>query len=102
MTLFGLEFQRVSDRSAIEPARKTTLESLPKTLAQVKPGSRVQIQDFLEGLSHTRQAHLQSYGVIPGNWVTVIQHSPVTIIEVDHLELALERELAERISILAD
>jgi hypothetical protein len=30
-------------------------------------------------------------------WVQVVQHSPITIVRLDHLELALENELASGI-----
>jgi Fe2+ transport system protein FeoA len=46
-----------------------------------------------------RRAHLQAYGLVPGHWVEVVQHSPVTIVLVDYTELALERDMARRVAV---
>jgi Fe2+ transport system protein FeoA len=34
--------------------------------------------------------------------VRVIQHTPVTVVEVDQTEVALERDLARGIAVIAD
>lgn len=67
------------------------------TLADVPVGWQVKISGFSPGLSAERNAHLQAYGVVPGYWVRVVQHSPVTVIQVEHIELALERGLARKV-----
>jgi Fe2+ transport system protein FeoA len=36
---------------------------------------------------------------MPGNWVSIIQQSPVTVVKIDHLELALEHDLAQKIEV---
>jgi Fe2+ transport system protein FeoA len=46
-----------------------------------------------------RMSHFQAYGLVPGHQVRVLQHSPVTVVEIEHTELALERELAREIQI---
>jgi len=46
-----------------------------------------------------RRAHLQAYGLIPDDWVRVVQHSPVTVIQIDQTELALENSLASQIEV---
>ncbi len=40
-----------------------------------------------------------AYGLTPGAQVRVVQHSPVTVVQVENLEIALERSLAEGIRI---
>jgi Fe2+ transport system protein FeoA len=40
---------------------------------------------------------LQSYGLSSGAWVTMLQSTPVIILRVDHLELAMEKEIARQI-----
>jgi len=67
------------------------------TLVDVPVGWQAKISGFTPGLSAERNAHLQSYGVVPGYWVRVVQHSPVTVIQVEHIELALERGLARKV-----
>jgi len=69
----------------------------PLTLVDVPVGWQAKISGFTPGLSAERNAHLQSYGVVPGYWVRVVQHSPVTVIQVEHIELALERGLARKV-----
>jgi Fe2+ transport system protein FeoA len=98
MTLFGYEFKFG------EPGSRTNVKLSGNacpwfSLAQVKPGRRVRINGFLPGLSAARSWHLQSYGVVPGCWLRVVQQSPVTIVQVEHLELALERGLAALIQV---
>ena len=69
------------------------------TLADVPPGGRACIRGFLPGLSCERRAHLQAYGLTPGYQVRILQHSPVTIVQVEHMELALEGGLARQVQV---
>jgi Fe2+ transport system protein FeoA len=62
-------------------------------------GECVKVAGFSERMPITRRAQLQAYGVWAGSPVWVLQHAPVTIIRVEHCELALERELARQIEI---
>ena len=64
------------------------------TLAETPVGSRVRVTGFRPGLAPDRQTQLQSYGLAPGRTVQVLQHSPVTVLQIEHFELALEREMA--------
>jgi Fe2+ transport system protein FeoA len=47
----------------------------------------------------SRRQQLQAYGLSPGHCVHVLQHSPVTIIQAGHTELAMEADLAETIMV---
>lgn len=69
------------------------------TLADVPPDCQAKVIGFLPGLPKERKAHLQAYGLVPGYWVRVIQQSPVTVVQVEHTELALERELAREVQV---
>jgi len=69
------------------------------SLADVTPGCRACIQGFDPGIPQNRQDHLMAYGLIPGHWVEVLQHSPVTVVKVDNTELALEDKLASQIKV---
>lgn len=75
------------------------IESEEFSLACVEPGIRVKVRGFTEMLGEDKQAHLLAYGVVPGRWVKVLRHSPVTILQVEHTELALERKLSKQILI---
>ena len=69
------------------------------TLADVPAGGQVCVRGFRKGLSGERRAHLQAYGLMPGHWVRILQHSPVTIVQVEHMELALENGLARQVTV---
>ena len=69
------------------------------TLADVPPGDSWRVVGFSSGLSADRRAYLQAYGLVPGHWVRVIQHSPVTVVLIEHTELALEEGVARQIRV---
>jgi Fe2+ transport system protein FeoA len=69
------------------------------SLAEISPGMQARVIDFALSLPIDRKAHLQAYGLVPGNTVQVVQHSPVTVIQVDHTELALENSLARMVQV---
>ena len=72
------------------------------TLADVRPGGDARVSGFSQQISNERRAHLQAYGLVPGRDIHVLQHQPVTIIQVEHIELALEHELAEDVLVEQD
>lgn len=65
----------------------------PFTLAQIQPGSQVVIEDFAD-LDSSLRCQLQGYGILPGRQVTVLQHAPETVVQVEYTELAFEAEIA--------
>lgn len=69
------------------------------TLLDVPAGTRTRVLRFSPELTNGQLAHLQSYGLMPGSWVSVIQQSPVTVLKVDNLEIALEHDLAMKIQV---
>lgn len=68
-------------------------------LNQVSPGGRARVLGYSRHLSFERMAQIQAYGLVPGAWVTVVQHSPVTIVRVDHTELAMEEGMACQVQV---
>ena len=72
---------------------------LPNTLADVRPGEGAKLLGFAPDLPPERWAHLQAYGLVPGRFVRVLQHAPVTVVQVEHCEIALEDELACQIRV---
>ncbi len=79
-------------RGASQPA-----QIAPSTLATCPQNAEMRVQGFADGFSRQRRAHLEAYGVDEGAVVRVLQHKPVTVLQVDNLEVALERELAGQI-----
>ena len=67
------------------------------TLADVPAGCRAKVVGFSAGFPLDRRVYLQSYGLVLNYSVQVVQHSPVTIVRLDHIELALENDLARGI-----
>lgn len=69
------------------------------TLTDTPPGSRVHIAGFAEDLPFPLREHLQAYGLVQGREVRVLQHSPATVVRIEHMELALEAELAGKVKV---
>jgi hypothetical protein len=65
--------------------------SLKQTLADLIPGQSAQVVGFSPGLSLKQQAHLLATG-LPGRSVQVLQHNPVTVVQVEH-RAGLETDL---------
>lgn len=69
------------------------------SLVDIPPGIQAQVIGFADDFPEDRRAYLQAYGLVINHQVRVIQHSPVTIIRFDNIELALEAALAEGIRV---
>jgi len=68
------------------------------TLAQAAPGSQATIET-LERVPLRQREQLLAYGIAPGRVVDVLQIRPVTIVRVEHAELAFETTLSRAIGI---
>jgi Fe2+ transport system protein FeoA len=69
-----------------------------RSLTEVPSGGRARVV-ALDGLPEWQRERLQAYGLAPGRWVSVVRHSPVTVVQVEYTELAFEAELAQRVQI---
>jgi hypothetical protein len=76
------------------------------TLLDVPLGCRAKIGDPSSfGSSSTSESNpslpgleqLQAYGLASGYWVRVLQRTPVIVLQIDHLELAMEKSLAAQV-----
>jgi Fe2+ transport system protein FeoA len=74
------------------------MESL--RLLDVAPGAVARVLEIDAPASAWRE-RLQSYGLAPGRSVEVIQHAPVTVVRVDHIDLAFEARIARGIVVSA-
>ena len=97
MTLFGYKLEHTGWMS--HPRSKPVEITGAATLTNVRPGQRAQLRGFAPGMSSERFAHLQAYGLTPGRWIRVVQHAPVTVIQVENCELALEADLARLVEV---
>jgi Fe2+ transport system protein FeoA len=76
------------DSSAPTGHRAATL-----TLAETPTGAWATVRE-IGSLSPARRDHLHAYGIVPGRLLRVIRQANVSIVEVEHTELALEAEIA--------
>jgi Fe2+ transport system protein FeoA len=72
--------------------------ALPRPLTGLRPGSRARVAT-LEALPADQRERLQAYGLVPGQWVRVVQHAPVTVVQVEQTELALEAQIARGVQV---
>lgn len=73
-----------------------------RLLTDLKPNVQARILGFAPSISVDRKAHLQAYGIIPGNILRVQQSRPIMIVQVEHTEIALEFGLAELIYVTSN
>jgi Fe2+ transport system protein FeoA len=62
-------------------------------------GMKTTVRDFSAQMSDGNKLFLLGRGVRPGKSVRVLQNSPEVVIQVDHLQIALEKELARLITV---
>jgi Fe2+ transport system protein FeoA len=77
--------------------KKIDTEKSQKQLSELPPGSRSFVCGFQPHLSFENKARLQAYGLTPGQEILVLQQTPVTIVLIEHLELALENAMAKSV-----
>ena len=99
MMLFGRKcFQRRGRRRRGAPRAPAQREGR-LTLADIPAGRCMRVRGFSARLPAERQAHLQAYGLIAVHCVKVLQHTPITVIQIEHTELALEGDLARLVEV---
>jgi Fe2+ transport system protein FeoA len=104
MTLFGIKISSPPQQNAHPSLRKKRLavHEGAMTLAQAPPGRWVMVRKYLPGMPAERYAQLRAYGLAPGTHIFVLQQAPITVIRLDHLELALEHSLGREIQVALD
>lgn len=60
-------------------------------------GRRVRLADFGDEVSSLQREQLHAYGMSPPRDIRVLQQHPMTVVLCDHIELALEHEIAHGI-----
>ena len=77
-------------------AENTKVE--PQVLEHVPIGCSARVLGF-DGLPTGQIAHLLAYGLAPGRRVLVLQQSPVTVVQIEHTQIALEAEMAGNVRV---
>lgn len=70
-------------------------------LAEAAPGTGVVLVRFGGGISVSQVEQLIFYGLVEGRVIEVLRQRPVTVILIDHTELALEPAVAAAIRVHA-
>lgn len=63
-------------------------------LADASPGSTVRFRGFDATLETMLQDQFLAYGIAVGQTLSVLQQRPMTLIQCDHTELAVEHSVA--------
>ena len=72
------------------------------TIRDLMPGQPAHVTGFSPALSPDRRALLRAYGFVPGCPIRIVQQAPVSVIQIEHAEIALEKELAGEIFVSED
>jgi Fe2+ transport system protein FeoA len=109
MNIFGQPMRMPRRRPTPRPLQPSLAsEQASLTLLDVPVGCRAKIGsqpgssglgESAPGASTQGLAQLQAYGLQAGYWVFVLQRSPVVVLQIDQLELAMEKELAARVMV---
>lgn len=71
-----------------------------RLVSDLAPGETSEVVSLGEEAS--RRKTLSAFGLVPGSEITVIQQRPACVVRVGETELALDREIAREILVLAD
>ncbi|MBA3997364.1 MAG: ferrous iron transport protein A [Candidatus Accumulibacter sp.] len=75
--------------------------SAPDTLRGVRPGALTRIAGFAADTAGDLRERLLAYGLIPGQTLRVLAQRPLTVVQIEHTELALEDILAACVEVEA-
>ena len=70
----------------------------PCALADVPLDCRARVAD-VSALPVAQREQLHGYGLLPGRVLRVMQRTPVTVVQIDHIELAIELEVAQAVQV---
>ncbi len=76
-------------------------QKAPDSVLSLGPGESAQVASFADGLTHEQITQLRAYGLDVGRRVRIVQHRPVTVLGVDHTEVALDSDVAAGILVRA-
>jgi len=91
---------RVARAAARLARRRNAPAGRPRALAEAAPGSQATIET-MDDVPVRQREQLLAYGLAPGRVVDVLQVRPVTIVRIEHAELAFETSLSRAIGIAA-
>ena len=93
------------DRTLAQQQDRSTVAQLTEhmcdsrcALADVPLDRRARVVD-MSGLSAAQREQLHGYGLLPGCVLRVTQRTPVTVVQIEHTELAIETEVARAVRV---
>jgi len=95
-------------RTSVQQKERATPQDMERAgalwcaLTDVPLDRRAKVLD-VSALSIAQREQLQGYGILPGCLLRVRQRTPLTVVEIEHTELAIETEVARavRVDVLA-
>jgi Fe2+ transport system protein FeoA len=102
MSISMYRFRRHLPRSHKHFSSLSSGAQVSATLAGLRPGQEANLVSFSPEIAPERMNQLQSYGLLPGCLIRVLQNWPVIVVQVEHTELAVENDLARQIFIRGD
>jgi len=87
-------------RGILGKNREDIQAEIQLNLRDLSPGNTARLTGFSSRISPEKRSLLRAYGLVPGYQIRVLQHSPVSVIQVDHTEIALEPDLAAELFII--
>jgi Fe2+ transport system protein FeoA len=93
--------ERSPARPALERATARGMEQVRAarcTLADVPLDQPVRVVD-VGALRAGQREQLHGYGILPGCVLRVIQRTPVTVVQIEHIELAIETAIAQAVQV---
>jgi len=88
--------ERPRAEAVVRPSGQAPPRPGPTRLPDVPPGGIARVVSIDASARGCRE-RLQAYGLAPGREVEVVQHAPVTVVRVDHVDLAFEAGIARGI-----
>lgn len=92
----GSRLARWVEKLFARPGKSSRTDPAGLTLDLVPEGKTVRILRFGQ-IGAEQGRHLQAYGVLPGRAVLVLAHKPLTILQIEQTELALETNVAHAV-----
>jgi Fe2+ transport system protein FeoA len=89
---------------ARQPAERTTPQDTQRVpaargvLADVPLDHRARVVD-VGALRASQREQLYGYGILPGCVLRVIQRTPVTVVQIEQIELAIETAIAQAVQV---
>jgi len=68
-------------------------------LDRVPAGTTARLAEPEPSLASSFRELLAAYGLVPGHLVTVVAQEPMTVVLCDHVELAIERDVAAKLRV---